>query len=49
MTANLRPEKEGTVYKRIFTLEGGFLFLRSVNKDLRWQVALVRNTKENHD
>jgi hypothetical protein len=46
MTANLRPEKEGTVYKRIFKLKGDSLFLRSANTKLRWQVALVRNSKK---
>lgn len=43
MTGNLRPEKEGTVYKRIFKLKGDSLFLRSKDPASRWQVACVRN------
>jgi hypothetical protein len=46
MTANLRPEKEGTAYKRRFRLKGDSLFLRNADTGLRWQVALVRSDKK---
>jgi hypothetical protein len=40
---NLRPVKEGTVYKRIFRLKGDSLFLRSTDPVERWGVVCVRN------
>lgn len=43
MVGNLRPEKQGTVYKRIFQLKGDSLFLKSTDPALRWQTALTRN------
>jgi Lipocalin-like domain len=45
MTGNLRPEKEGTVYRRIFKIKGDSLFLQSADPLLRWRVACVRNKK----
>jgi hypothetical protein len=45
MAGNLRPEKEGTVYKRLFKIKNDSLFLRSTDTASRWQVAWVRNKK----
>lgn len=45
VSGNLRPEKEGTSYKRIFQLKGDSLFLRSIDPHLKWQVACVKNKK----
>lgn len=39
---NLRPEKIGTEYRRVFTLKSDTLFLRSVNPKDRWQTLWVR-------
>jgi hypothetical protein len=45
MSGNLRPEKEGTVYKKLFKIKDDSLFLRSTDTASRWQVAWVRNKK----
>ena len=45
MTGNLRPEKEGTIYKRIFRLKDDSLFLRSADPAARWQMAWIRVKK----
>ena len=40
---SLRPEKEGTVHRRIFQLKGDSLFLKSANPLDRWRAACVKN------
>ncbi len=42
---NLRPEKEGTTYKRAFQINGDTLFLRSADPDpnMKWQTKWIRN------
>ena len=43
MTGNLRPEKNGTVYKRRFQLKNDTLFLRDAKPSQYWQVVWVKN------
>jgi hypothetical protein len=43
MTGNLRPEKNGTIYKRRFQLKNDSLFLRDAKPDQYWQVVWVKN------
>lgn len=43
MTGNLRPEKNGTIYKRKFRLRNDTLFLRDVKPNQYWQVVWVKN------
>ena len=40
---SLRPEKEGTVHRRIFQLKGDSLFLKSADPTNRWRAACVKN------
>jgi len=46
VTANLRPEKNGVVYKRKFLLSNDTLFLRSTDPAMKWQMAWVRVVKQ---
>ena len=40
---SLRPEKEGTIHRRIFQLKGDSLFLRSADPVNRWRAACIKN------
>lgn len=42
LSGSLRPDKAGTVKKRIFKLQSDSLFLRSADADDRWGVLCVR-------
>ena len=42
VTGSLRPEKEGTIHKRIFQLKADSLFLKSADPAARWRAACVR-------
>ncbi len=44
ISANLRPEKEGAVYKRAYNLVGDTLYLRSADPDttMRWQTKWIK-------
>lgn len=44
ISANLRPEKEGTVYKRAFNIFEDTLYLRSADPDttMRWQTKWIK-------
>jgi len=47
ISGNLRPEKEGTSYKRAFQIKGDTLFLRSADPDpnMKWQTKWIRNKR----
>lgn len=38
VTANIRPNKKGTAKQRSYKFENGFLFLKGVDPNERWQV-----------
>jgi hypothetical protein len=40
---NLRPEKEGTIHRRVFELKGDSLFLKSADPANRWKAACVKD------
>ena len=40
---NLRPEKNGTTYRRVFTVQDDTLLLRSTDLSKRWQTKWVKN------
>ena len=43
MRGNLRPEKNGTIYKRRFQLKNDTLFLRDAKPNQYWQVVWVKD------
>ncbi len=39
---SLRPEKAGTVHKRIFRVNGDTLYLKSADTTVKWQAKWIR-------
>ena len=46
ITGNLRPEKNGVIYKRKFAVSNDTLLLRSTDPLMKWQMAWVKVVKK---